>query len=248
MLRVENLNIVLKKDQKSPKLVSNLSFQIEEGKIYSIIGKNGSGKSTLLKSLTNLLNPKEFEFNGKIKWNSSNLLDLNCKELLQIRRNDVKYIFQDAIGCFDPIKKIEYYFKKFTDKKIDECFAKLDLDKYDTIKNLYPNQLSNGMAQRISLALALLSNPKLLILDEPTSALDFLSAKLIFENLKSFVSKKDKSVLLVTQDFSFAEKISDKIAFMNEGCLSEFYPAEKIYDIKTDKYIGSIIAAYRKLK
>ena len=248
MLRVENLNITLESEQKTLNLIQNVSFNLQEGNIYSIIGQNGSGKSTLLKALTNLLNQKEFKITGKVFWNSSDLLNIDCKKLLQIRQSEIKYLFQDAIGCFDPIKKIEYYFTNYAQHEVEIFFKQLYLENYNRIKTLYPNQLSNGMAQRISLSLAFLAEPKLLILDEPTSALDYPSQKAIFDNIKKFVEEKNGIVLLVTQELSFAEKISDKIAFLHDKELSQFYNAEEIWNIKDDEYIDRIIKAYKRLK
>ena len=103
------------------------------------------------------------------------------------------------------------------------------LPAFDKISLMYPLELSGGMAQRLTVVLALAANPELIILDEPTSGIDYTLINLTFLKLKEFVQQNDNAVLLVTQDWNFAEKISDFISLLSNGTLSEFLPANEFF-------------------
>ncbi len=213
-------------------LLEKIMFDLEPGKIFTILGKNGSGKSTLIKSLTGLLDKKFYSVEGEVFFQGENILKMSEEKLLKLRRNKIKYVFQDAANSFDPLKKLKYYFDNSADHKIEidlllEYFLLPDLDE---LKKMYPYEISGGMAQRTALALALLANPKLIILDEPTSGIDSAIANLMLLKLKDFVSDGN-SVLLVTQDLIFAKKISSKISHLADKRISSFYTPDEFFKI-----------------
>ena len=235
MLKVNIENIALKSDNGYYSLLKKINFDLNAGKIYTILGKNGSGKSTLIKSLTNLLNKNLFSIEGTILFEGKDILVMNHIELLQIRLNRIRYVFQDAVNSFDPLKTFDYYFKNsFAGRKqIDELLEYFLLPGYDEISRLYPYEVSGGMAQRLSTILAFIAQPDLLILDEPTSGIDYTIANLLLLKLKEYVNEVNRSVLLVTQDINFAEKVSDEITFLHNRTLSAF-ENNKDFFAKTD--------------
>jgi ABC-type dipeptide/oligopeptide/nickel transport system ATPase component len=113
---------------------------------------------------------------------------------------------------------------------------------------MYPYEISGGMAQRVSFVLALLSHPEIIILDEPTSGIDSAIANLFLLKLKEFAAKEDNSVLLVTQDITFAEKISDKIAYMANGRLSEFKTVEEFNNNPDNENLEQFLNANQKIE
>ena len=209
------------------------NFVLEYGKIYTILGKNGSGKSTLIKSLTSLL-PKSYEINGKVIFNEIDLLNCADDKLREIRSQNIRYVFQDAVNSFDPLKKLNYYFDltNVSPLKIDELLLYFLLPNYKMLSGLHAYELSGGMAQRLLIVLALLANPNLLILDEPTSGVDYAAMNIILLKIKNYVRDKNKSVLVVTQDINFAMKASDKIACLSDGKLSEFFNSDEILTVE----------------
>ncbi|MGE5805568.1 MAG: ATP-binding cassette domain-containing protein [Ignavibacteria bacterium] len=214
-------------------LLEKIRFNLEPGKIFTILGKNGSGKSTLIKSLTGLLDKKFYSTEGEVFFQGENILKMSEEKLLKLRRDKIKYVFQDAANSFDPIKKLKYYFGKPANHK-DETNLLLEyflLPDQDELKNMYPYEISGGMAQRTALAFALLANPKLLILDEPTSGIDSAIANLMLLKLKDFASDGN-SVLLVTQDLVFAKKISSKISYLADNRISSFSDPDEFFKIK----------------
>ena len=224
-------------------LLKETRFDIKLGKVYIILGKNGSGKSTLIKSLTSLLS-KEYQIEGKVIFQNTDLLNCAEEKLREIRKQNIRYVFQDAANSLDPLKKVKYYFdlSNVSPLKIEELLQYFLLPRYKKLITLHSYELSGGMAQRLLIVLALLANPEILILDEPTSGVDYAVMNVILLKIKNFVRDNDKSVLIVTQDINFALKSSDYIAFLKSGTLSKFFTIDELFnsqDIEIKKFINS---------
>ena len=231
MLKADIKKILLYNNNVSREILYDINFTIEERKIYTILGKNGSGKSTLIKSLTGLLNESIYKVDGNVFWDQEDVYKMEKDRLIEIRRNIIKYVLQDLTNNFDPLQKLKYYFDNSGINK-EIIITQLNnflLPDYEKISKLHPYEISGGMAQRISLMLAILATPKLLILDEPTSAIDYANINLIKLKLIDFKSSGG-SALIVTQDINFAKQISDEVAFLHEKKLSEFIEVQKFFD------------------
>jgi ABC-type dipeptide/oligopeptide/nickel transport system ATPase component len=207
----------------SREVLCNIKFVVSQKKIYTILGKNGSGKSTLIKSITGLLNSDLYKVDGKVFWLDENIFEMKKERLLSLRKTEIKYVLQDLTRNFDPLKTLKYYFdnSEINKKTISLQLNNFLLPDYESISKLYSYEISGGMAQRLSLMLAILSKPKLLILDEPTSAIDYANINLIKLKLMDF-KQEGGSALIVTQDIRFAKEISDDIAFLHNNTLTEF--------------------------
>jgi len=248
MLNVDIDTINLLSGSSKKLLLKNLKFEIGSNFIYSILGKNGSGKTTIIKSLAGLLPQNQYEVKGKVELNEDNLLCTTYEFLRSIRKEKTRYVFQDAINSFDPLRKFEYNFynSEATRFEIEEQLQYFLLPGYDKISKLYPYELSGGMAQRMSLIFALLVKPNLIILDEPTSGVDYAIVNLLLLKLKEFVKDGENSVIIVTQDINFAEKVSDHIAFISDGTISQFFPANEFIKSVEAEY-NQFINSYREL-
>jgi len=226
MIRTELKKISIVNNHQERILLKDIFFELKPNKIYTILGENGSGKSTLIKSLSLLLDKKTFNVEGKIFFNSRNLFELTDDELLLLRRKNIRYVFQDCINSFDPLKTIGYYFENLVDdnSKLPSLLEYFNLPSVKELGKLYPYELSGGMAQRIAIVIASISNPQLLILDEPTSAADTAIINLLIHFLKDYVYKESRTVLIVTQDLLFAKKVSYEIASIKNNSLTDFQP------------------------
>ncbi len=232
MLKVKIDRLNLTKNGTSKILLNNIDFELLPGNIYTIFGLNGSGKTTLLKSIIGNLDKRFYSLIGNIYLDDSDIYSMPEKELRHFRKNFIRFVFQDAITSFDPLKKLGYYFNGTVGKKqeVNNELKYFKMPEYDKLKNMYPFELSGGMAQRLSIILALISNAKLILMDEPTSALDVSVANLIKAKLRK--SKKDSKAiyLIVTQDIKFGLETSDFVAFLKNGRLSDFEVPEKLAD------------------
>lgn len=226
MIRTELKKISIVNNHQERILLKDIFFELKPHKIYTILGENGSGKSTLIKTLSLLLDKKTFNVEGKIFFNSRNLFELTDDELLLLRRKNIRYVFQDCVNSFDPLRTIGYYFENivYDNSKLPSLLEYFNLPSLKELSKLYPYELSGGMAQRIAIVIASISNPQLLILDEPTSAADTAIINLLIHFLKDYVYKESRTVLIVTQDLLFAKKVSYEIASIKNNSLTDFQP------------------------
>lgn len=248
MLNADINSVSLLDEDKRRTILQNIKFDIEKGKVYTILGKNGSGKSTLIKSLTALLPAANYEIKGNVLFNGNDLLNSSEDKLREIRKNNIRYVFQDVTNSLDPLKKLKYYFDLSETKsgQIEEHLNYFLLPEYKKLASFHSYELSGGMAQRLLIVLALLANPDLVILDEPTSGVDYAVMNLILLKIKGFVKEKDKSVLIVTQDINFALKSSDYIAYLSEGRLTKFFTPDKFIS-SPDNTVKNIIYSFKEI-
>ena len=248
MINVDVNSVSVLTEEKKNILLLDLKFDIQKGKVYTILGKNGSGKSTLIKSLTALLPTTDYEVKGKVIFNGVDLLSTSEEKLREIRKNKIRYVFQDAANSFDPLKKIKYYFdlSNISPLKIEELLLFFLLPTYKKLSGLHSYELSGGMAQRVLIVLALLANPDVLILDEPTSGVDYAVMNLVLLKIKNFVRDNDKSVLIVTQDINFAIKSSDYIAYLTDGRLTPFICTKEFLS-PTDEKVKNFIDSFKEI-
>ncbi|NOG96759.1 MAG: ABC transporter ATP-binding protein [Ignavibacteriae bacterium] len=250
MLKVKINRIKLKQTITNKTLLNKINFELYPNMVYTILGKNGAGKTSLINSILLLLNKRDYQSDCSVIFNGVDLYKISEEELRTLRKEKIKYVFQDAQKSFDQLKNIGYYFNSldYDNNKLDELLDFFKLPKRNKLFLLYPYELSVGMAQRISFILALAAEPKLIILDEPTSSVDSVIANLFLIKIKEFVKKKDNSILIITQDLLFAEKVSDEIAYLSNGSLTEFIPPEKFFSEDQSGELNELVEFYKSIK
>jgi ABC-type dipeptide/oligopeptide/nickel transport system ATPase component len=198
--------------------------------------------------LTKLLDERFYNISGKVSFNNLDLLSLSNEDLSIIHRNKIRYVFQDAINSFDPLKKVGFYFpENEADPQLQYLLNDFFLPDKKEIFRLYPYELSGGMAQRLLLITALIAKPQILILDEPTSGIDTPISNIILLKLKEFINGQDNSILLVTQDLKFAKSAGDRIAYLAEGSLSPFYSKDEFFENSPIPDLENFISSYNQL-
>ena len=249
MLSVDLNSVSIRDENERRIILKEIKFDVQAGRVYTILGKNGSGKSTLIKSLTALLPQEQYEVSGNVFFNGTNLLITKNETLRTIRKNNIRYVLQDVSDSLDPLKKLKYYFNLSATEaeNIEKQLKYFLLPSYTKLCGLHSYELSGGMAQRLLIVLALLANPNIIILDEPTSGVDYAITNLILLKLKEFIKEKDKSVLIVTQDINFALKSSNYIAYLSNGTLTKFLTPQKFLELKVEDEIKNFIQSYEEI-
>jgi len=249
MVNVKLDFLKINSESSSTTLIDNLELQLTPNNIYSVLGKNGTGKTSLILAVTKLLDRRKFSYKGVVKFFGKDIFHLPQSELVKFRAENIRYVFQDPIGCLDPLKNIGYFFERFqfSEVEINEQFNYFQLPSYDKIKKLHPYELSVGMAQRVNIVLSLLAKPKLLILDEPTSALDLPIANLLLQRLKQFAAQENNMVLIVTQDIVFAKKVSNFMAVLADKTLSTFRSVETLNGNDAESALADFLNMYNEI-
>jgi phospholipid/cholesterol/gamma-HCH transport system ATP-binding protein len=215
MVKVENLNLII----EGRHILKNVSFQVNRGEIFTILGGSGSGKTTITKCIVGLLKPTS----GSIKVFGKDITQINPLELNELRK-EVGYVFQGA-ALFDSLKvweNVVFYYLEHSHMKEKELkeialtYLKM-VGLGEHTLGLYPSELSGGMKKRVGIARAIATQPKLVIYDEPTSGLDPITSRLIDNLIKELRDKTSSTALVVSHDMVSAFTISDRIMVLKEG-------------------------------
>ncbi|MGK5508633.1 ABC transporter ATP-binding protein [Brevibacillus formosus] len=225
LLTVNQLSIAARQN----KIVTNISFEVRHGEWFALVGQSGSGKSVTAAAIGQLLSPN-LHATGEIWYKDKNLLTLSASEMSHIRGKHLSYIFQDYLGSFTPFLTIGLHFDEYQRRhltlskrervqKAKQALISVGLS--EETYNRYPFQLSGGQLQRVSIALALLLKPDLLVADEPTTALDSVSSFRILNLLSRLREETGCAILFITHDLRHVKKYADRIAVMKEGTIIE---------------------------
>ncbi|MFS0882014.1 ABC transporter ATP-binding protein [Metabacillus niabensis] len=236
---------------KEKKIVQNVSLSIREGEWYALVGQSGSGKSILSQAIGQMLSPN-LRVEGKILFKGEDLLSLSAKQIRNIRGQKLSYIFQDYQGSFTPFRTIGQHFDEYQrahgildakarQNKSMEALESVGLD--DALYNQYPFQLSGGQLQRVSIAIALLLSPDLLIADEITTALDSVSGHRILELLAKRQNETGCAILFITHDWRHVRRYANRLAVMKEGQIVEAGGKHRILDHPQHEYTKKLIEA-----
>lgn len=207
-------------------LVRDINFSVRPGEFLAIVGESGSGKSLTSMACCGLL-PPELRASGSIRFGSRQLIGLSHTQWRTLRRGGIAAIFQDPMSSLNPLMKVSVQLAEAIDgcltldkgKVETACELLNEVGLYETerVLNAYPYELSGGQQQRVVIAMALASNPTLLVADEPTTALDALTQNKVICLLQSLREKRGMGILMVTHDLSIVRSVADTIAVFHDG-------------------------------
>lgn len=225
MIKLENV----RKNYKTMRVLSNVSFSANKGEIVAIIGPSGCGKTTLLKCINGL----EKIDNGKIIIEGQDITSNNFNKSLL--RQNIGIVFQQFnlfphMTVKQNITLAPLKVKKM--KKNDaEILAMMLLEKVGLLKKMdsYPHELSGGQAQRVAIARTLAMQPKAILFDEPTSALDPHMTREVLDVIKK-LKNDDIVILIVTHEMQFAREVADRVVFLHNGCVVENDTAQNVFN------------------
>jgi oligopeptide/dipeptide ABC transporter ATP-binding protein len=239
LLQLVDLKTTYRTEKGNVKAVDGVSFRIERGMNYGLVGESGCGKSTLVKSIIACLPPNAFIAGGQVFFEGNDLTSLDDDILRKIRWKQISMITQSAMNALDPVysvgsqiveaiqthEKVGYSEAK---ERVEKMFALVGIEK-NRFSN-YPHQFSGGMRQRSIIAMALILEPSLVIADEPTTALDVIVQDQIFKKIRELQTIIGFSMLLVTHDIAVVIENCGEIAVMYGGKMLELGDIREVID------------------
>ncbi|NTA14357.1 ABC transporter ATP-binding protein [Agrobacterium tumefaciens] len=258
VLSVRNLTTSFRAGDGWNPVVRDISFDIATKETVAIVGESGSGKSVTSLSIMRLLSEASSRIEGSVILAGRELLSLSEEEMRQVRGNEISMIFQEPMTSLNPIlpvgKQIAEALTVHQNMSGEEAKRKvlglLDKVRIPNAKgrfNEYPHQFSGGMRQRVMIAMALASRPKLLIADEPTTALDVTIQGQILDLIKELQDEEGMSVLFITHDMGVVAEIADRTIVMYRGDQVETGPTEEIFHRGKHPYTRALLSAVPRL-
>lgn len=255
VLEVSDL-CVSAKDRKGKltTIVENISFSIEAGRVLALIGESGSGKTTISLACMGYARAGCEIIGGSVDLGGTDVLKLPINQRRELRGKDIAYIAQSAAAAFNsaltlnmqvtetPLIKDLLSEAQATAKAV-ELYRELDLPGPETIGKRYPHQVSGGQLQRMMAAMAMICDPRLLILDEPTTALDVTTQIEVLRAFKKLIKSKHTSAIYVSHDLAVVAQIADDVLVLKDGQMVELGPVEDIIHSPKQDYTRQLIGA-----
>ena len=247
--------------ERTVKAVDDITLRIQEGEVYGIAGESGCGKSTLLRVLLGAYQPPLTVVGGEVKYHLDGET-LDAAEMTDEQQRDLKwrkisYIPQGSMHVLNPVRRIRDSFHDFISAHRDvtkqESFQLTaeylrDLGLPEKVMASYPHQLSGGMRQRVTIALATILWPKLIFADEPTTALDVVVQRGVIQMLKDVQQKEGSTLVLITHDIGVHANLADRIAILYAGKLVEEAATETILNSPKHPYTRYLIESLPNLE
>ena len=245
---------------KVVKAVNEVDLAIKENEIYGIAGESGCGKSTLLKALVAAVEPPLRVVGGRVIYRIAgadvDVATLSAEEKRRLRLEFIAYVPQGSMSVLNPVTRIRDTYRDFIEshssaqqKQATYELAREHLRELGlpvTILDAYPHQLSGGMRQRVTIALATLLKPRIIVGDEPTTALDVVVQRGVVQLLKDVQSTLQNTIILVTHDMGVHANIADRIGIMYAGKIVEEASTEKIFGEPAHPYTQYLINSLPK--
>lgn len=234
VLRVKDLSVLFHQGYGTVLALNKLSFSILPGECLAIVGESGSGKSTTAKAIMGILGNNAQISSGTITFQGKNLLTLEKRKLRLLMGKDISMVFQDPTTVLDPsytiYHQLQEVFRAHLDRRGDyhdeiiDLLKEMEFPDPERIMHSYPFELSGGMRQRISLAMAWALHPRLIIADEPTSALDVCTQADLLRLFRQMVKKNGTSLIIITHDLGVVAELADRVLVLYNGERMEELP------------------------
>ena len=264
LLKVNNLCIDFRREDKWQEIVHGIDFEVYKGRTLGIVGESGSGKSVSNLAIMQLLDRHKSRIKAdSILLDNQDISTFSDDEMSEIRGKKIAMIFQEPMTSLNPVYKCGFQVLEAFDgqrslstidnptanrqqpiakEKVLDLFRKVKLPRPEVIFEKYPHELSGGQKQRVMIAMALISNPQILIADEPTTALDVTVQKEIIKLLKEIQCETGMGMIFITHDLGVISEIADDVIVMNKGVIVERGTTQDILDNPQHPYTKGLIA------
>jgi oligopeptide/dipeptide ABC transporter ATP-binding protein len=254
LLSVENLIISFRQKKSLLTAVSGISFQVAAGETLGIVGESGCGKSVSCMSIMRLL-PEPGTVYGsesRILFDGRDLLKLSADGMRKVRGHDISMIFQEPMTALNPLYTVgnqmteaiamhEKVSRREASARCIEQIRKVRIPEAARMMEHYPYQLSGGMRQRVMIAMAMLTNPRLIIADEPTTALDVTIQAQILDLINELKAETHTSCIFVSHDLGVISEVTDRVLVMYGGHVCETAPTRELFRGARHPYTQGLI-------
>lgn len=256
LLELRDLDISFRSTKNPVKVVSHLTFEIEESSVFGLVGESGCGKSITALSIMGILPHNAFA-EGEIIFRGNDLLKLDNESMRRLRGKELSMIFQEPMTSLNPVLTVGYQVaevftthtslsrKDAMDKAV-ELLRSVRIPSPEIRIKEYPHQMSGGMRQRVMIAMAIACNPSLLIADEPTTALDVTIQAQILDLLGNLRQERKMALLLITHDIGVVAENANVAAVMYAGRIVEFSPVSNILETPKHPYTMGLLDSLPK--
>ena len=252
LLRVSDLSVEFPLVDKVVKAVRHVSFDVHRGRTLGIVGESGSGKSVSASSIIQLIEPPGRVTSGQVLFEGRDLTRVSNYDMAQLRGAKIGMIFQNPASSLNPVLSIGSQMvetirqhQQVSPASARDIASRALLDvgigNPQALLSRYPFQLSGGMNQRVMIALAMLTQPDLLIADEPSSALDVTTQAVVLERLREITRKHQTSLILITHDIALVAEFADEILVMYAGQVCEVGPIRSVIDDARHPYTRALL-------
>ena len=259
LLDVRNLTIGFPAGQGLLLAADRIDFKVAAGRTVGLVGESGCGKSVTLRSLLDLVPYPGEVLSGEIRWLGEDLRKASKRRLAALRGTEISMIFQDPTACLNPVftvgdQMIETLRKRgrlgaeAARKRAVELLDRVGVPSPERRLDAYPHQMSGGMRQRVMIAIAISTRPKLLLADEPTTALDVTTQEQILSLLKEFQAEDGMAIVLVSHDLGVISETCDQVVVMYAGHLLEAGFDEAVMRRPRHPYTQGLIQAIPSLE
>lgn len=252
LVDIAGLKLSFRTDRGQLDLFTSLNLAVGEREILGIVGESGSGKSTLAYALVRLLPANAKILGGDIRFEGRSLLELKESEMVKVRGKRITMVFQDPGTSLNPVFRIRDQMLRVIKNNIGlegepakrhaaQLLKEVELPDVEGVMDSFPFELSGGMQQRVMLAMALSSNPRLIIADEPTSAVDATIQMQILRLLRKVKAEREFSMILITHSIAVAQDVADRIAVMYGGDIVEEGEASSVVFSPKHPYTEALV-------
>lgn len=258
LLEIKNLQLDFISHDGSARAVDGVSLSLAAGETVCLVGESGCGKSVTAQSIARLVpTPPARYVAGEILLNGRDVLKMSEAELRNIRGGVVSYVFQDPSASLNPVFRVGAQIKEAlklhrsthaTDAEVIRLLKLVGIPAPESRLKNYPFEMSGGMQQRVMIAMALASEPKLLVADEPTTALDVTIQAQILDLLRDLKQRLGMAILLITHNLGIVGDIADRVAVMYAGQIVELAPARELLQRPLHPYTKALMASVPKLR
>jgi oligopeptide/dipeptide ABC transporter ATP-binding protein len=257
LLDIRNLQLGFGRGADALRALDGVSLSVEPGETLCLVGESGSGKSVTALSIARLVPvPPAHYVGGEILLEGRDVLKMTNAELRGIRGGVVSYVFQDPAASLNPVFRVGHQIMESlklhrraaaTDAEVVRLLKLVGIPAPESRARSYPHELSGGMQQRVMIAMALASQPKLLIADEPTTALDVTIQAQIIELLRDLKQQLGMAILLITHNLGLVGDLADRVAVMYAGQVVETAPARELLQRPLHPYTRALMSSVPKL-